>query len=508
MKHAELFAARLRGLLPGPIHVVGGGVEGRSTLAFLRALGFSDLVLRDRNAALDSEVPSVLGEGYLAGIPDGATIVRSAGIRPDLPELAEAAARGCRILSQLQIFLACWQGVLGKRAIGVTATLGKGTVCSLLSEMLAEAGIDHLLGGNIGTAMLDLLAGEGRVAGRRASGAAASESPAQDKEQAKDAEGKVPAAHGTASVADLPDLAVLELSSFQLFDLAPLPGFADAVFAPRVAVFGRVTVEHLDWHVDRDEYRAAKGRLALFQRSDDDCVHLADDEGSRALGVLGRGRRHAIGAGGEFRPEGDVLRDAAGTAVLRLEELRVPGRFQLENIGLAWAAARCAGASDAACAQGARVFAGLRHRLMFAGEARGIRYYNDSYATRPEATIAAVDAMRPHATALILGGSDKGIDFSELAAALRATAHLRYVALIGATAGRLRQALTESGETPFALEEFPGLPEAVAACEEALSQGGAVLLSPACASFGLFRNYKERGEAFLELAAARTGRAA
>jgi UDP-N-acetylmuramoylalanine--D-glutamate ligase len=143
---------------------------------------------------------------------------------------------------------------------------------------------------------------------------------------------------------------------------------------------------------------------------------------------------------------------------------------------------------------------------MWAGEAEGIRYYNDSYATRPEATLAAVDALASAPLALVLGGSDKNIDFTELAAGLLACPSLVHISLIGATAGRLREALTAAGVPPFALLEYPGLDPAFEACEQAVrGTGGAVLLSPACASFGLFANYKERGEAFLKLAAARTG---
>lgn len=185
--------------------------------------------------------------------------------------------------------------------------------------------------------------------------------------------------------------------------------------------------------------------------------------------------------------------------------MKVPGAFQLVNASLAWAAARTLGATDESCHAGAVEFSGLVHRLQFAGEKDGIRYYNDSYATRPEAALAAVEALSDRPLALVLGGSDKGVEFDELAAGLRGSKHLRFVALIGATAGRLRQALEQEGPVPFELVDFPHLPEAFAACREAMAGGGSVLLSPACASFGLFKNYKERGEAFLALAKSVTG---
>ncbi|MEK7393193.1 MAG: cyanophycin synthetase [Fibrobacterota bacterium] len=180
--------------------------------------------------------------------------------------------------------------------------------------------------------------------------------------------------------------------------------------------------------------------------------------------------------------------------------MKVPGAFQLVNASLAWVAARILGASDEFCRAGATNFAGLTHRLQFAGVKDGVRFYNDSYATRPEATLAAVEALSDRPLALILGGSDKGVDFAELAAGLRATPNLKFVALIGATANRLRDSLEIGGAPDFALVDFPHLPEAFAACHKVVAKGGTVALSPACASFGLFKNYKERGEAFLALA--------
>lgn len=216
--------------------------------------------------------------------------------------------------------------------------------------------------------------------------------------------------------------------------------------------------------------------------------------------MAGSGIPHGIGEGGELVPDREVVRDAQGNVVLRREDMKVPGAFQLVNASLAWAAARILGASDESCHAGAVGFEGLPHRLQFAGEQNGIRYYNDSYATRPEAALAAVEALSDRPLALILGGSDKGIDFTELAEGLRAASNLKFVGLIGATAERLRAALEQEGPLHFALMDFPHLPQAFDACRQAVAQGGSVLLSPACASFGLFKNYKERGEAFLALA--------
>jgi UDP-N-acetylmuramoylalanine--D-glutamate ligase len=455
----------LRELVTEPVEIVGGGVEGQSTARFLLAAGFERITLRDRDpgVAVPAGCDRRCGSDYLSGLPAKGTVVRSAGVRPDLPELAAFASRGGQILSQLPIFLAVFQGASKGRAVGITGTFGKGTVTTMLSGMLREAGIGHLVGGNIGTPMLDLLLPK-----------------------------------------SLPEIALLELSSFQLSDLAapsPLPaGSKRDDFCPRVGVTGRVTIEHLDWHRDQIEYWNAKARLCEEQSDTDHAVFLSGDPGSVFVGMAGSGILHSVGEGGELVPGSDAIRDGEGQILLRRSEMKVPGAFQLANASLAWVAARILGASDEACRSGAMGFEGLPHRLQFSGERDGVRFYNDSYATRPEATLAALEAVSDRSVALILGGSDKGVEFDALAEGLRSVRNLKFVGLIGATAPRLRRALERDGAPHFLLIDFPHLPEAFEACRKAMTGGGNVLLSPACASFGLFKNYKERGEAFLALA--------
>ncbi|HXP90254.1 MAG TPA: UDP-N-acetylmuramoyl-L-alanine--D-glutamate ligase [Fibrobacteria bacterium] len=467
MKTPSDLSTALRELVPEPVEIVGGGLEGQSTARFLLGAGYERLTLRDRNPSTPVPEGCVgrLGPLYLSDLPAKGTVVRSAGIRPVLPELLAFAAAGGRTISQLHVFLALFQSVRGGAAAGITGTFGKGTITTILSRMLDAAKVPHVVGGNIGTPMLDLLLRE-----------------------------------------DLPELALLELSSFQLSDLAPVRGLSGvdpAAFAPRVGVCGRVTVEHLDWHVDQVEYWNAKARLCEEQSDSDHSVFLCGDPGSVFVGMAGSASQHPVGAGGELDPGTESLADGrTGRILLHRSELRVPGAFQLSNVALAWCAARILGASDEACREGAVAFEGLAHRLQFAGEREGVRFYDDSYATRPEATLAAVEALSGAPIALILGGSDKGIDFSELAAGLRAAGNLVHVALIGATAPSLRKALEGSGPLPFSVHDHAGLAEAFEDCRRSVAGGGAVLLSPACASFGLFRNYKERGEAFTALVAA------
>jgi UDP-N-acetylmuramoylalanine--D-glutamate ligase len=470
MRLTDSMVSRLDTLLPGEVHVVGGGVEGLSTLRFLRSVGRSDLTLRDRNARLDAMegVSHICGEGYLEGIPSHATVFRSAGVRFDLPQLQRHRDANGRVLSQLKLFCALHRALHPKgRIIGVTATMGKGTICTFISEMLKAAAIPHALLGNIGTPMLDIFLEE-----------------------------------------DVPEVIVLELSSFQLSDLVPGDGLDAKELAPDVSVFGNITIEHLDWHPDQIEYWESKANLGNFQDENQVAVHLSRDPGSVFGGMAGDAMRFTLGQDGSLRVEDDALVDDQGRVLLELSQLKVPGAFQLENAGLAWLAASAIGVAEPECFKGACNFEGLRHRLMWAGKSDGIRFYNDSYATRPEATLAALDALSGHPIALILGGSDKGVDFDALALGVLACRSVSHVALIGATASRLRESLKRAGHPPFELQEFQGLPDAFEASVKALQgKGGAVLLSPACASFGLFSNYKERGEAFLRLAAERTGKA-
>ena len=465
MRLDESYLPALRTLLPEPVEIVGGGLEGQSTARFLLSAGYERVTLRDRDPRVDAPdgCAFVGGEGYLQGIPATCSIVRSAGIRPDLPAFAALRERGGNVVSQLHIFLGLFQGVHGGRVAGITGTFGKGTMTTILSRMLEASGVAHVVGGNIGTPMLDLLREE-----------------------------------------VLPDVALLELSSFQLSDLGPVPGLPREAFAPRLGLAGRVTIEHLDWHRDQIEYWEAKARLCEEQSDTDHAVYLLDDPGSVFVGMAGSSFHHGVGKGGAFEPRVDGLLDSEGRQILSRSEMRVPGAFQIQNAALALQASLLLGGDLDSSLRAAREFEGLQHRLQFAGEAAGVRFYNDSYATRPEATLAAVEALSDRPLALVLGGSDKNIDFSELAEGLRASKHVVYVALIGATAGRLREAIEKGGALPFRMEDQPHLPEAFAACREAVAMGGSVLLSPACASFGLFKNYKERGEAFLALAAAAT----
>jgi UDP-N-acetylmuramoylalanine--D-glutamate ligase len=489
-----------------PIGVLGYGVEGRSTCEYLLSKGFKDITIFDRAApaGLDPRLKlAATGSGphgYLEGLPAMRTVFRSAGARPDLPGIAEFLDRGGCLTSQVGLAFA----LAGRdRIIGVTGTVGKGTCCSILHAMLTQAGVKARLGGNIGVPALDL---------------AASLQP--------------------------DEWLLLELSSFQL---SALP------VSPRVAVVLRTTTEHLDWHPTREEYWLHKGNIAAYQGAGDLLVHCADAPGSAWIASRGAARKIAYGAAGDVArfagptiaggPGGPSRGDSEGPAApdilltreslswvtrgftLALADTPLKGAFNLENLAAAAAVALELGASPEAVRAAAAGFVGLEHRLEFVREWRGLSFYNDSYATRPEAAMGAVEALRDAPLGLILGGSEKHADFGELAAAVAAAGHVKAVALIGQTAERLRAELEKAragggtdprdaggagvpraGSDGPAIRILPSLEEALHFLIGRLEAGaggeavqGAVALSPACASFGMFENYKERGKAFKRL---------
>jgi len=453
-------ARELAASLAEPIGLAGYGVEGRDSLRFLRAHGVQGIRVFDRDLAA-APPPELAGlpihgdSAWLRELPRCRTVIRSPGIRPDHPALQAARAAGARVTSATALFLAACPGPV----VGVTGTLGKGTTATLIHEALRAAGLTSHLGGNIGLnplAFLDeLLPGEP---------------------------------------------VVLELSSFQTMDLVSAQ--------PRVAVVLRTSEDHLDWHRDVGEYRRAKAGLLAAPGVGQTVIYCADAPGSveviaaRREGALAVSLRGAVqdGIGVEG---GRVFRYRAARALPlpMLERLALPGRFNLENAAAALLAAEALGAGMDAAGAAIAAFPGLPHRLERVGIVRGVDCYNDSYATRPDATLGALSAFdRP--LALILGGSEKHANFATLAETVCRHGSLQRVVLIGATADRLageiRAAAGRLGVPAPPLSTEPGLPEACRRAIEGLPQGGVLLLSPACASFGLFPNYKVRGEKFRE----------
>jgi UDP-N-acetylmuramoylalanine--D-glutamate ligase len=372
-------------------------------------------------------------------------IIPSPGVPADAPLLQSARAKGITIWSEIELAYRFLKG----RLIGITGSNGKTTTTSLVDHILKGAGYSTILAGNIGTPLI------GRV---------------------------------DASRDDT--ITVLELSSFQLELIE--------TFRPNIGVFLNLTADHLDRHRTIAAYGTAKARLFENQTEEDFAVLNADDSATTPYAPslpqvywFSREQRVAQGA---YLLSGEIIfrRNGREEAVLKREDIALPGAHNLENVLAAVAAARIVGADVNAIARGVRSFAGVEHRLEFVAEIGGVRYYNDSKATNVDATLKALDAFSGRIL-VILGGKDKGSDFTELQKPLREKAILAL--LVGAAAEKIEKQITGN----VAIERAGTIERAVEIASHAAQPGDVVLLAPACASFDQFQNFEHRGRVFKEL---------
>ena len=273
------------------------------------------------------------------------------------------------------------------------------------------------------------------------------------------------------------DLVVLELSSFMLEYLGGMR------WSPHVAVVTMVAADHLDWHGSRDAYVSAKSNIVRFQRPDDVVVLNAENPGSIALAS---------------QTPAHVVR--FGTTDRKPFELLVPGRHNQSNAHAAWAAASQLGVLREEAEAALREFRGLPHRLQLVHESNGVRYYNDSIATIPEAAVAALESFPQHRVVQIVGGYDKGLPMTALCAALMDRA--KAVLCIGTTGKTLAKTMSGgAGQNAAAVYDCGDLPTAMKMARQTAGPGDVILLSPGCASYDQFVNFEERGEMFAKLAA-------
>jgi UDP-N-acetylmuramoylalanine--D-glutamate ligase len=367
-------------------------------------------------------------------------IVLSPGV-PKIPQVLSAHRRGVRIISELELG---WL-LSDSPFVGITGTNGKSTVTTLVGLMLQKAGKRTLVAGNIGNALTE-----------------------------------------TPELLHGQDWIVVELSSFQLEDID--------TFRPRVAAILNITQDHLDRYKNITEYAEAKARIFEMQLKDDVIVLNFDDPLVRALAPRAPSRvvpfsrleKHENGA---YVEHGRLM--VRGEAICGVDEILIKGVHNLENAMAAAAMARAAGADRASIAAVLREFAGLEHRLEFVREKDGVSYINDSKGTNVGAVVKSVEGFtRP--VILIAGGYDKGSDFSPLFGLFREKVKL--LILIGKAADKMAKALGGSTETAMAKT----LVDAVQLAAQRAVSGDVVLLSPACASFDMFKDFEDRGRQFKE----------
>jgi UDP-N-acetylmuramoylalanine--D-glutamate ligase len=441
----------------GKTLIVGLGKTGLSCARYLAARGIPAAVIDSRDqppglAALREELPDMalfLGGFEPEVFREADRLVVSPGVSLREPEIQEAQARGVEVLGDVELFAR----EADAPVVAITGSNGKSTVTTLVGEMAREAGLQVKVGGNLGEPALDLLGPE-------------------------------------------TDLYVLELSSFQLETTSSLRPIAAAVL--------NVSADHMDRYRNVAEYAAAKERIyqgavhRIFNRDDPLVMKMSHGEEGDLFFTLGKPPAGGFGlkqsAGVEWLCHDDQK-------LLPTAELSLAGRHNLANALAALAFGAVLNLPEIAMLAALRRFPGLPHRTQFVAEQKGVRWYNDSKGTNVGACIAALEGLAAgeSRTVLIAGGDCKGADFSPLAPVVARTA--RAVILIGRDAPELEQAL--AGAVP--LLRAGDLREAVALAAEQAQAGDRVLLSPACASFDMFRNFEDRGERFMEAVRERIG---
>ncbi len=451
-----------RSLAGQRVLVLGLGDSGLSAARWIASQGGRVCAADTRDAppgagALAAHVPGAeLRRGaFDAALLDGADLVCiSPGLSLALPVVRDAVARGLPVLGDIELF--AWHvraSSAPSKVIAITGTNGKTTVTALAGHLLRSAGVDAEVAGNISPAALDAL---------------------------REREGQAPAAW------------VLELSSYQLETTWSL--------APDVATFLNLTEDHLDRYAGLEHYGAAKARIFAGARDQvvnrDDaaaaaCFTPAPDAWTFGLGVPAGERDFGV----RFHDGRDWLA-RGGERLLPAEELPIAGAHNVANALAALALCAAAGVEPGRVVDGLRSFRGLPHRVERVRVRRGVDWVDDSKGTNVGAAVAAMRGLG-RTVVLIAGGEGKGQDFAPLAAA--AADHASRVLLIGRDAPAIAAALKEQG---VAYETCASLEDAVRRAAAIAEPGEAVLLSPACASFDQFRDYKDRGERFARAVAA------
>jgi UDP-N-acetylmuramoylalanine--D-glutamate ligase len=436
--------------------VVGLGKSGVASALFMKAHGARVTVSDTKSGdELRNEIPVLLDHGITVetgGHGDRTfrgqdLIVVSPGVPVDAPPLVQARSLGEMVIGEIELAAQFLPGPI----IAITGSNGKTTTTTLTGEIMAAAGVPTLVGGNIGTPAISL-----------------------------------------AERAKPETVVVLEISSFQLETVQ--------TFRPKIAVVLNVTPDHLDRHRTFEIYTDAKARIFENQQGSDFAVLNADDPTCVAMGARTRAqvfwfsRHKEVQQGAWVRDGNIVFRDSSGQReVLQVSDIPLKGAHNLENVLAAVCAGVLMGCSPEKVRQAVHDFKAVEHRLEFVATVAGVDYYNDSKATNVDATIKALESF-PADIHLILGGKDKGSDYTVLNDLIRQ--RVKRVYTIGAAAAKI-----ESQVKGAEVVHAETLENAIRKASAAAQSGDVVLLAPACASFDQFKNYEHRGKVFKEIVA-------
>ncbi len=448
----ELFKGFIKGKKVG---VLGLGVSNVPAIEFLTQLGA--VVYGCDRKSEEKFKPEVLtslkkfceklylGEDYLDYLDDVDIIIKSPGIKASTPEIQQAVEKGKILTGEIEIFIA----LCPCKVIGVTGSDGKTTTTTLIYEMLKREGYRTHVGGNIGKPLL-------------------------------------------ANLDDIyeDDMVVLELSSFQLQTMR---------VSPDISLITNITPNHLDYHVDMDEYVEAKSNVYKFHKTGNKLVLNADNDITLSLGNDYKFENDMFSrvdkADGAYVEDGCIV--YRGEKIIDTSEIRIKGTHNVEN----YLAAICAVypfVSVDTIKYVARNFSGVEHRMEFVRKLEGVSFYNDSIGSTPTRTIAGLNAHPAHEIVLIAGGYDKNLEFDKLASVI----HMKVSALvlIGVTADKIKKEVDIRGDFPVTKAE--NMQQAVKYAFS-LAKGMvddkkdvSVILSPACASFDMYTNFEERGKDF------------
>ncbi|MEX1052170.1 MAG: UDP-N-acetylmuramoyl-L-alanine--D-glutamate ligase [Patescibacteria group bacterium] len=434
------------------IGLAGAGRENLSLIPHLIQAG-ATIVLGEQ---WESELPSniqgkikaVIGPDHLSALVDCDYIFRSPGL--PLERLKQAVGDKPQLTSAVDLLLA----LRGRQTIAVTGTKGKGTTATMITAILKAAGRDVILAGNIGNSIYD------------------------DWQKITDQ-----------------TVIVMELSSFQLEDIT---------HAPHIAVVLPITADHLqplserspNFHRDLLSYIAAKQQITAHQGPDDLVVYSLDSQASTQIGQSSSAQKVGV----SIKTKADVF---AGGGVLRVgqdevdlsKETKLRGDHLFHNAAMAAAVGQAEGVAVGKIIEGLGNYRPLPHRMETVGKFNGIEFVDDSYATAPDATIAALSAFTDQPVVIILGGSSKGADFSELA---KAAAGIKVAVLIGQEANNIAAAFKKYAPGVTLITGVNRFKDAVETAVHRAIPGDVVLLSPACASKDMFKDAAERGEKFVK----------
>ena len=437
--------------------VFGSGISGIGAGKLLEQVGAS-VVLYDGKETLDKEVlKAQLGDDTKAEIILGELseevmetldlVVMSPGVPTDLPVVLKMRDMGIQIWGEVELAYTYGKGDV----LAITGTNGKTTTTALLGEIMKNYKESVFVVGNIGNPY-------------------------------------------TAAALEMREdsVAVAEMSSFQLETIHE--------FRPKVSAILNITPDHLNRHHTMEAYIKAKEDIAKNQTKEDTCVLNYEDEVTRKIGenvkanVLYFSSQRKLDRGIYLDDGNIIFRQDEEILVCNVNELKLLGTHNYENVMAAVAMAAAYGTPMEVIRRTIKEFAGVEHRIEFVREKDGVAYYNDSKGTNPDAAIKGIQAMnRP--TVLIGGGYDKDSEYEEWIQAF--DGEVKLLVLVGATKEKIAEAAERVGFVSYVMAD--SFEEAVEKCIEAAEPGDAVLLSPACASWGMFKNYEERGDKFKEL---------